>query len=147
MMLSKQMMRLSARPQAQLRPAAAQMRQRVAMRVRGVREPITLLWLPLVAGLARLQGAPTKPTASQPPPPPRPQSGTPKTGFHTVEDALREEAISLFFDQELQATPTTGGAPRPPAAAALLVGPRPAAPGTCSGDHSVTRTPPRLAQA
>jgi hypothetical protein len=39
------------------------------------------------------------------------QDGAPKTGFHTVEDALRKEAIALFFDQELQATPTTGGAP------------------------------------
>ncbi|KAG2486656.1 hypothetical protein HYH03_014712 [Edaphochlamys debaryana] len=34
----------------------------------------------------------------------------PKTGQHTVEDALRDEALSLFFNSsELKTTPTTGG--------------------------------------
>ncbi|GIL44285.1 hypothetical protein Vafri_1797 [Volvox africanus] len=34
----------------------------------------------------------------------------PKTGQHTVEDALRDEALSYFFDSsDLKTTPTTGG--------------------------------------
>ena len=34
----------------------------------------------------------------------------PKTGQHTVEDVLRDEALALFFnDNELKCTPTSGG--------------------------------------
>ncbi|KAG2434962.1 hypothetical protein HYH02_012158 [Chlamydomonas schloesseri] len=38
-------------------------------------------------------------------------SSAPKTGFHTVEDALRDEALAKFFDNpaSLKVTPTTGG--------------------------------------
>lgn len=33
----------------------------------------------------------------------------PKTGQHTVEDTLRDEALALFFDKEAKTRPTTGG--------------------------------------
>lgn len=39
-----------------------------------------------------------------------PAPAAPKTGQHTVEEALRDEALSYFFDsKEIKCTPTTGG--------------------------------------
>jgi hypothetical protein len=37
-------------------------------------------------------------------------TAAPKTGQHTVEDDLRDEALSYFFDSsEVKTSPTTGG--------------------------------------
>lgn len=42
-------------------------------------------------------------------PPPFPPQNAPKTGFHKVEDDLRDEALAKFFECPCQCTPTTGG--------------------------------------